>query len=210
MLALAPHAAPSSFLRRCWFAIPLVLLLGAGIVANAGVDPTPSAIGATTDNVTVTATVGSTLDMADGCSGAIGITVAMGTYAGGSCAITFGASNDSSVNLRASSSAGAFLAPANFADEGGTCANLSAADEVGLKVVSVTAPTTNTWGCAVGGVADNTLTSHKGVPDAFTNVCLSAATGTTNTCTLGIGVFEFGSNAPANSYTGTLNLDVLG
>lgn len=210
MSTLVRSTVPATALRRWWYAIPAAALLAAGLMANIGFDPTPGAVAATTDSVTVTATVGSTLDIADQCSGAMAITVAMGVYSDGSCAVNFGASNDSSVNLRASSSAGAFLAPANFADESTTCANLASADKVGLKVVSVSAPTTNTWGCALGAATDNTTSAHKGVPDSFTNVCLSAATGTTNTCTLGVGVFESGSDAPANAYTGTLNLDVVG
>lgn len=209
MTALA-RATSMSALRRNWFALPALLLAIIAVMANIGLDPTPKAVGATTDSVTVTATVGSVLDIADQCSGAMSISVILGTYSDGTCAINFGASNDTSVYLRASSSAGVFLGPANFADEGTTCANLATVDEVGLKVVSVGAGVTNEWGCALGAATDNTTTSHKAVPDAFTNVCLSSTAVTTNTCTLGIGVVEVGSDAPAGSYTGTLNLDVLG
>jgi hypothetical protein len=193
-----------------WYLAPLLLLNAAALLANHGMDPTPRASGASTDSVVVTATVASSLDVQDQCTGAVAITVVMGGYADGTCAINFGASNDPSVNLRVSSSAGAFLSPANFADEGGACANLATADKVGLKVVSVGAGVTNQWGCALGAAGNNATTSHKGVPDAFTNVCLSSALGVTNTCTLGIGVFEFGSNATAGAYTGTVNLDVIG
>ncbi len=196
--------------RLGWYLLPLALLVAAAALTNAGIDPTPPASGATTDTVTVTATVGSTLDVADQCSGAMAITVTMGGYADGTCAINFGASNDASVTLRVGSSAGAFLSGGVFADEGTSCANLSAADEVGLKVVSVTAPTTNSWGCAVGAAGNNATTAHKGVPDTDTAVCQSAAPGTTNTCTLGVGVFEQGSNATAGAYAGTLNLSVIG
>ncbi len=205
-------ALPSQYPRRSfswWFALPITLLVTAAVLANAGLDPTPSATGAITDSVLVTATVGSTLDVQDQCTGNIGITVLLGVYSDGTCAINFGASNDSSVTLRARGAATPFLAPANFANEGTTCANLSGVDEAGLKVAAITPPTTNVWCPALGAAGNNTTSAHKGAPAAYANVCQSAALGITNTCTLGIGVFETGAPATAGAYTGTLQLDVL-
>jgi hypothetical protein len=177
-------------LGSCWYALPLLVLIGAAAVVNGGIDPTPDAVGASTDTVTVTATVAAFLDVQDQCSGAMPITVVGG----------------------ASSSAGAFLSPAGFADEGATCANLSAVDEAGLKVAAVGGGVTvaPAWGCAVGAATNNTTTAHKGVPDTFTNMCVASTMVINNSCTLGIGVFEVGSNATPGAYTGTLNLDVVG
>lgn len=208
-MSSAHLSRPRPRIHSAWFAVPAFLLLLAAVFAAAGHEPVPAAPAATTDNVTVTATVGSALDVADQCAGAMAITVTMAAYSDGTCAVNFGATNDASVTLRANSSAGAFFS-GNFADEGATCANLATVDEAGLKVVSVGAGVTNQWGCALGAATDNTTTSHKGVPDSATAVCLSSATGVTNTCTLGVGVLEVGSDATAGSYTGTLNLDVIG
>ena len=152
------------------------------------------------------------MSVADQCAvtGTMAVAVALGTHADGTCAINFGSTNDSSVTLQAGSSAGAFLAGGVFADEGAVCANLST-DESGLKVVSVGANVTKAvaWTCALGAAGNNATTSYMGVPDAFTNVCVTSVVGTALTCTLGIGVFETGSNAAPGAYVGTLNLNVI-
>jgi hypothetical protein len=212
MTAVSSVSVAPTRRRAGWYAVPLTLLVAAAVLANGGVDPTPQAVGASTDSVVTTATVGGFLDVQDQCSGAMPITVVGGAYADGVCAINFGSTNDATTTLRASSSAGAFLSPAGFADEGATCANLSAVDEAGLKVAAVGGGVTvaPAWGCAVGAATNNTTTAHKGVPDTFTNMCVASTMVINNSCTLGIGVFEVGSNATPGAYTGTLNLDVVG
>jgi hypothetical protein len=199
-------------MRLAAFTLPFVVLVLAGLLANFGIPLAPNAHGATTDTVAVNATVASAgLDMGDSCGSSIAINVVMGGNKDGSCAFTFGSTNDATTWLRVSSSAGAFLTgPGTIADEGAVCANMASADKVGLKVLSVTAPSTNVWGCATSTADTNTGTPYKGIPDTYTNTCASGAMGTANACTLGVGVFETGSNATAGSYTGSLLLDVIG
>ena len=83
-----------------------MLLALAALAANGGLRAAPSAQAATTDSVATTATVGSVLDIADQCSGTMDITVVLGGHAADDCQINFGGSNDASVTLRATSSAG--------------------------------------------------------------------------------------------------------
>lgn len=206
MSALVRSRSPR---RSIELAVPLLLasLLVAAVLSNAGVHVAQPAKAATTDSVVVTATVPSGLSIADQCAGAMGISVVLGGHAADDCQIQFGATNDSSVNLRASSSAGTFF-NAGFADEGATCAALGTVDEAGLKVSAVGTSVTNSWGCTTTATATNG--GYKGVPDAFTNVCLTGALGTTLTCDLAVGTWEQGSDLANGSLTGTLNLDVLG
>jgi hypothetical protein len=204
-----PPAPPSAARISVLAFVPLLILGMLVIMTNAGVSATPSAKAAT-DTVTVTATVGSALAVADQCSGAYAITVALGTYSDGTpCAVQFGATNIASVSLRVAASTNPFLSPANFANEGATCANLGTVDEVGLKLVSVVAPTTNTWTCALGADDNNSTAAHKGLTTTAQPMCNSAALGVTNTCTFAIGIWEAGSNAPPGAYTGTVNLSVI-
>lgn len=193
--------------RALWF-VPFVLLLAAAVLANLGIATEQKAVAAT-DSVTVTATVASSLAVADQCAtaGALGISVTLGAHSAGSCAIQFGSTNDSSVTLRGAASTTPFIT--SFANEGAICANLSAVDEAGLKIVSVGASVTKAWPCATGAVADNTLTSYAGLTTTAANLCTTGALGTTLECTVGVGVFEAGSDLAPGSYTGTLNLDVI-
>jgi hypothetical protein len=187
--------------------LPLLLLGMLVLLTNAGVSATPSAKAAT-DSVAVTATVGSLLAVADQCSGAYAITVLMGGYEDGTpCAVQFGSSNNANVSLRAAASTNPFLSPANFANEGATCAALGTVDEVGLKITAVGASVSNTWGCAT--TADNTNAGHKGLTTTDQPICNTGALGTTLTCSFAIGVFEAGSNATSGAYTGTVNLSVV-
>ena len=192
--------------RAVWF-IPFVLLLAAGLLANVGMSPVPNA-SAATDSVTVTASVSSSLSVADGCSGAMSITVAMGAHADATCAINFGSTNDADVTLRAAAAASPFIA--SFANNSDACAALGSVDESGLKVVSVggTVTRATAWTCAL--TAAGTNAGYNGLTTTATNVCQTNATlGTSQTCTLGVGVWEQGSNLAPGSYTGTVNLDVI-
>jgi hypothetical protein len=190
--------------------MPIVVLLGAALAANGGMDPTPDAVGASTDTVTVTATVGSFLDVQDQCTGAIGITVLPGGHADGGCAINFGSTNDATTFLQVGSPAGAFLSPANFADQAAACGALGTVDEAGLKFVSAVAPAAKSAGFTCTATPLGTNNQYTTIPDGYTNICDSGAMVITNSCTLGIGVWEQGSNAAPGAYTGTLNLQVIG
>lgn len=209
MFAAATIARPRPA-RTTWAILPLLLLAAAALLANLGFSPEQRAVAAT-DTVNVTATVSSSLSVADQCSGALGITVVLGAHADGTCAVQFGSTNDASVTLRAAAAASPFIG--SFANEGATCANLGSdatpVDEAGLEVTAVGANVTKSWSCATGAASDNTLLSYAGLTTTAANVCATTATGTTLSCTLGVGVFEAGSNLAPGSYTGTINLDVI-
>ena len=202
---------PARALSRAWYVLPLVLCAVALILANSGVPLEPNATAATTDNINVTATVDSTITVSDGCAGALALTVAMGGYTDAECPITFGSSTDSTVTLRAKGSTATFLSGGAFADETTnttTCVALSAVDEVGLKINAVTsANVTNQLCSANSSLGANT--NHRTVPDSFLPICTTATASVAHGCTVGVGVFEAGSNAVNGTYSGTLNLDVI-
>lgn len=178
-----------------------------GLLTNAGVQWTPAAVAAGTDSIVTTATVGSSLEVADQCGGAFTVTVTVSAFAGNGCAVDFGSSNDATTNLQVGSTAGAFLAGGVFGDHGGSCTALSG-DTTGLKVSAVGAGVTAATGCTVSAAGTNA--DFVGVPDTLTSICSSTIIGTTNSCTLAVGIIETGGDAPAGNYAGTLNLDVIG
>lgn len=191
-----------SLLRR---ALSLTAALVAAVaVAAGGAGFVAPGAEAATDTVAVTATVGSSLSVSDTCSGAIGISIVLSSYAAGSCAFEFGSTNDATTTLRISSSAGAFLS-GGFADAPATCGAL-ANDTVGIKVTSVGSGVTSSL-CTVSAAGTNA--DLVGIPDAATNACAATTAVTNNTCTLAVGIKETGSDTTAGTYTGTLNLDVL-
>lgn len=187
--------------------IALVVLVAAAVLANLGMSPTPRANAAATDSVLVTATIPSNLTVVD-CGANMAIAVVLGGYDDASCAVTFGSSNDSSVTLLAAGST-ATLFSSVFANEGGTCADLGGVDEAGLKIISVGANVSNQWGCTAGGVGTNNTLAHKGLTTTPANICQTSLVGTTHTCTFGIGVFEFGSDAAPSAPTATVNLSMI-
>ena len=202
---------PARSIRRAWYVLPLVLCAVAILLANSGVPLEPKAAAATTGNVNTTVTVDSTLTISDGCGSALALTVAMGGYTDAQCPITFGSSTDATVSLRAKGSTATFLSGGAFADETTnttTCVALSGADEVGLKINAVTsANVTNQLCSALSSLGTNS--NHRTVPDTFLPICTTATASVAHGCTVGVGVFEFGSNAVNGTYSGTLNLDVL-
>lgn len=187
------------------FALAALALAALALVASLGIGLSREAHAAT-DTVAVTATVGSSVSVADACSGAVSIAVVLGGYADGSCAIDFGSTNDSTTTLRIGSSAGAFMS-GGFTDHVGACGVLSG-DTAGVKVTSVSASVTSSLGCTVSAAGTNA--DYLAVPDAMSNACAATALGTTNRCTLAVGIKETGADTTAGSYSGTLNIDVIG
>lgn len=193
-----------------WYAAPALILIVAAILANLGVKPTPSAQAASTDSVTVTATVASAVSITD-CGANLALTVAIGTYSDAGCAITFGATNDTTTTARVYRPAGATFFSSIFADEGGTCANLGTVDEAGWKTASVSQGS-NASSCAtLEPLNENDSAAHKGLTTTATNACASSTNDLANACVVAIGVWEAAPNASGGaSATGTLNFDVVG
>lgn len=203
-------SAEAAVTRSCAaFRVPLALLLALLVSAaatNLGLTFAAPAFGASSDSVTVTSTVPSNLQLTDGCSSAIAITVSLGSYAHGQCVFSFGSTNDSSTTLRIDSSAGAFFGSTVFVDRVGGCGVLGN-DEIGFKVAAVSASVSAAHGCAVSAATTNG--DYIAVPDAPANVCSASALGTTHTCEVAVGVKETGGDATAGTYSDTLLVDVI-
>ena len=167
-----------------------------------------TAVAATTDTVAVTSTVGSVLSVTDTCSSAVAISVSPNSFQAGTCGFQFGSTNDATTTLRITSSAGPLLAGGVFADHLGGCGALIG-DTAGIKVSGAGAGVSGSLGCPVSASATNA--DFLAVPDSATAACAGTTTGiTANTCTLAVGIREVGADATAGSYTGTLNMDVIG
>jgi hypothetical protein len=202
---------PSTGRRLGWSLVPLALVVAAAIVANTGFGIARDA-NAATSSVVVNATVAATASTVSNCGtltfgSILGATVTSATN-NVSCTVTFGSTNASGITLT-----GVDAAPAtnfwtqgasNFADAGaGACAAMSvAADTIGYKLTGGTA-TKNL--CAGVTSAANVNPNWSGVPKAPATLCTSTALGT-QTCVIAFGVNEVGSNAPAASYSGQMDL----
>ena len=205
MSTLVATAAPRiSRTRSAWYMLPLVALVAFGLLAETGLRFNPSAHAAT-GTVVVNATVGSVVTLNTAC-GPIAIAVNLGSIASGQCNVSFGASNNSALPMTMFDNAGAaqFMSPANFAETATSCAALSvAADTVGYKIDSAALTATNSTGCAASATATNS--GYSPFPNAATTVCTTNALGN-QICPLAVMVTEAGSNAVAQTYSGTMNL----
>jgi hypothetical protein len=136
------------------------------------------------------------------------VSVTASSFQSGTCAYDFGSTNDATTTMRISSSPGPLLAGGVFADHAGLCTAL-AGDSAGVKVTNVGAGVASALGCTVSAAGTNA--DFIGVPDVYTNTCTGTTMGAAaNQCTLAVGIRETGGDAPAGTYSGILQFDVIG
>ena len=205
-------AQPRRSMFRLSF-VPLIVLMLAAVLANAGVAVTKDATAAT-DSVIVSATVSAVASTAtNGCAAdTMTITFTMATQSQGSCTITFG-TNASGITLTVddSTQADGFMTQGsnNFIDSNlADCSTFSGAtDLVGYKIDTGGSATVNK--CTANAAATNAQwsdipTDVPAVVGADT-ACTTSAIGT-QTCPIAVGMWESGSNAPAATYGGTITV----
>ncbi|MCW2927097.1 MAG: hypothetical protein JWM86_1065 [Thermoleophilia bacterium] len=200
-----------------WSLVPLVLLVAAALLANAGASISEDA-NAAAGAINVTATVAPVASVVtNGCAAnnMTSFTATLGGLGvGGTCTISFGSSNVSGIVLTADDSTQAdqfFTAGSSyFVDHAGACGPLTG-DEVGYKVTAISGSVTQNL-CAGSSSTIGTNTFFSAIPNdvpsvvAADTVCTTTAIGTTHSCTIGVNTFETGSAAPATTYTGTISL----
>lgn len=189
----------------------LVLLLGAALATGYGWTPTGRASAATS---VITANVTANMSVSNaGCgAGTISWSIGLGTTTeSGACAITYGATNDSSVALQVNDNDGTAPFQGTIGNTTGTtaaCASLSAGDSAGTHITAATTSTINIGGAGCNSV-DAGTTKFWAMPTAATTVCTSTSAVITNSCTFQFGVLEAGSNLAVGSYVGTANFTTL-
>ena len=215
-----PFPMTRSLPRRntIWLLLPALLLIVAAVLANAGVRFSPNADAASSGSVTVNASVSSATSVSV-CGASITVPAVLGSAGAGQhqdqgCLMTFGSSNTASTTLRAYGAAATFFS-STFTDASGTtnaaCAALSGTSDIaGLKVATLAGGGATTTWCTGGVTALGSNGGYRDIPASATNICAGGTIGVSaNTCTLGIGVWEYGGNAAPASPTGTLNVDVI-
>jgi hypothetical protein len=200
------------------FALPALLLILAAVLANTGVRFAPDASAASSGSVTVNASVTSATSVTT-CGASITVPAVLGSAGAGQhqdqgCLMSFGSSNSATSTLRAWGGAATFFS-STFTDAAGTtnatCAALSGTSDIaGLKVSTLTGGGATTTWCTGGVTAIGVNGGYRDFPASAANICAGATLGTSaNSCTLGVGVWEYGGNATPASPTGTLNVDVI-
>jgi hypothetical protein len=192
---------------RCLAWLPAILLIASAIVAASGASLSGAASAAPT---TVTATVGATGSITDGCA-AGGITWAVPTTstptASAGCALVFGTNNGSTTTVQISGNQTPFLQSGanNFGDAVGCTAEASlAVSKAGVEVTANGASgSTGVTGGVIGTWCTGTLGQVRSVPTAATDICKETGVSTTGTCTLKYAANAAGAQ-PSGSYTGTV------
>jgi hypothetical protein len=196
--------------RLRWSLAPFALLMLGVLYANFGGVLAGKADAATsTGTVTVNASVGSVIDVDPTCAAdTFAVSVAMNTFASGSCAVNFGSSNNAAtaLQLRDSDTAAPFLSGGVFANTAVACNTALAGDTAGFKVSSDTTSATVTNGTCATPTTVATNQDYQAVPTAYTTVCTTTVIGQTSVCNLAVGVFETGGNAAAGTYSGIFAL----
>jgi hypothetical protein len=196
--------------RARWGLAPLIIVAMAVVYANiGGVIAGSAGAASSTGTATVNASVGSVIDVDPQCaSDTFAVSIAMTTFASGSCAVNFGSSNNAStaLQLRDSDTAAPFLSGGVFANTAIACNTALAGDTVGYKVSSDVTSATVTNGTCATPTPVATNQDYQAVPTAYSTVCTSTVVGQTSVCNLAVGVNESGGDAAAGTYSGIFAL----
>lgn len=204
-----------------WLAVLAAII--PAVIAMAGMTLEPKANAATSATVTVTGTVGASIQVALGSCGtvagspAVAIGLATTSYSE-NCQIDFGSTNDPTqkVTILDNTSGDPFLQHATLPDivnKAAGCSDLTV-EGVGVHIVGTAnnASVAAGWACAGTDTAGCSVACSRfaPMPTVATDLCTSATTSVTNhRCTIEWGVRETGSDLAAGSYTGQADVTVV-